>query len=431
MGKTMILAFAAALAWGPVAQAQEVSAEISFTRVHLVNGNFIDGQLVWNGPAEVVLRLKYGEMTIRRDRIARDPVGKYRVELVKMRSLSEKAKTVEPPAPGPKGPKGPPEGGSGAEAGAEVTEASLELTQKIEQILQRVRQTPADQKYHVAKEIAKLGEEAALYLVSGMDRLEDDLLVHALPVVGEMKSDRLAPLLIKALDSRRPAVRTQAITLLSSLGDTGAVSALIPLLDDPAPTIRGPAIDALVRLNATQAFNPIAYLCSDLDSSVRSRAISGLFTLAQKNRMEHEIVPALTRALDRTQGEARSEVLMAFGRTGKPDGIRNVLPFLSDEDPKVRSAAAVAAGNMGGAEAGEAIVRQLGLEQEKWPWIYLVTAASKLKLASAMDVLIEGLSHTDNEMRLTALQGLRTISGQAIGIDRGAWKAWWAQNKPK
>src|SRR6185436_5678046 len=55
---------------------------LRFHRVHLTNGNFIDGQLVKETAASVLLRLRSGEMTIRRDMIDR-------VEFVKMRDRNQ------------------------------------------------------------------------------------------------------------------------------------------------------------------------------------------------------------------------------------------------------------------------------------------------------------------------------------------------------
>src|SRR5262245_25732182 len=54
------------------------ATELRFHRVHLINGNFIDGQLIKDSPQQVLLQIKAGEMAIRRDLIDR-------VEFVKMR----------------------------------------------------------------------------------------------------------------------------------------------------------------------------------------------------------------------------------------------------------------------------------------------------------------------------------------------------------
>src|SRR5258706_9153339 len=60
------------------------TGDLRFTRVHLRNGNFVDGQLIKDTEHEVMLRLRVGEMGIRRDQIDR-------VELIKMKSLNAAA----------------------------------------------------------------------------------------------------------------------------------------------------------------------------------------------------------------------------------------------------------------------------------------------------------------------------------------------------
>src|SRR5436190_24328669 len=64
--------------------AQDTDGDLRFYRVHLRNGNVIDGELVKETANEVLLRLKVGEMTIRRDQIEK-------VEFVKMKSQDTKA----------------------------------------------------------------------------------------------------------------------------------------------------------------------------------------------------------------------------------------------------------------------------------------------------------------------------------------------------
>src|SRR5687768_13971412 len=72
----------------------EGSAESRFHRVHLRNGNFIDGDLVRQNTREIVLKLKSGEMGVRRDQIVR-------IEMIKMRGLQDKPEEVAQPKPAP------------------------------------------------------------------------------------------------------------------------------------------------------------------------------------------------------------------------------------------------------------------------------------------------------------------------------------------
>jgi HEAT repeat protein len=403
--------------------------EITFTRVHLLNGNFIDGQLVKNTPNEVILKLKYGEMAIRRDLIARDSTGKYRVELIRLRSITDKPKTVDKPGSGDVKPSVTPAPAVNNSGTPEPYAPPPEVRQKIDAIFQDVRKAGTEQKYTASQQLIPLGREAAMFLASGMDTFDDEILTHTVPVLGEMKERAVVPVLLQQLHSKRPLVRTQAVFVLGALGDPEAIPGLIAALTDAAPTVKAPAIDALVQLNARQAFPKIAQLCGDPDPTVRSRAIAGLFSLAQKNEMQREVAAVLSDVLDRTKGEARAEILMAFGRTGKKEGAQSVVPHLSDDDAKVRAAAAVALGNMGATEAGDAIVNRLGVEQDKWPWIYMVGAAVKLKVTRAAEPLIRALTSTDNEMRLTALQALRSLSGENHGFDKAAWQAWWDRQR--
>ncbi|HEX7901407.1 MAG TPA: hypothetical protein VF950_26850, partial [Planctomycetota bacterium] len=73
-------------------QTSEVWTEIRFHRVHLRNGNFVDGTLVANEQESVTLRVKTGDIEITRDLIDK-------VEYVKMRSYKEKPADVPPPTP--------------------------------------------------------------------------------------------------------------------------------------------------------------------------------------------------------------------------------------------------------------------------------------------------------------------------------------------
>ena len=66
--------------------------DVRFYRVHLRNGNFLDGHLVRQDASKVVLRMSVGEMIVRRDQIER-------IEFIKLRSLGEPARVVPKPAP--------------------------------------------------------------------------------------------------------------------------------------------------------------------------------------------------------------------------------------------------------------------------------------------------------------------------------------------
>src|SRR5689334_13486442 len=75
-------------------------SEIRFHRIHLRNGNFIDGKVTADKPNEVILLMAAGEMAIRRDQIDR-------VEVVKMKSYNDKAIILDTPKPKKDDPSAP------------------------------------------------------------------------------------------------------------------------------------------------------------------------------------------------------------------------------------------------------------------------------------------------------------------------------------
>src|SRR5579863_3100343 len=127
------LAFVVLLAAVGAAAAQQQEpnwVDVRFYRVHLHNGNVVDGQLVKQTDKEVVLLIQGGEIHFRNDVIER-------LELVKMRSLTEKpllVPSVQSPSdtlrPGVN--PGSPRISKGA---VEVFDASPETRQKIDPCL--------------------------------------------------------------------------------------------------------------------------------------------------------------------------------------------------------------------------------------------------------------------------------------------------------
>src|SRR3954468_16355441 len=129
-----------AVAAAPAAAQDYTWVENRFHRVHLVNGNFIDGQVTSVDKDEVVLRLPVGEMAIRKSTVDR-------IELEKMRSLLEKPK-LDPPlnkkAAGVAKAAGAPRAKA---AGAfPPAPASEELIANVASILGRLKIAQPDQK---------------------------------------------------------------------------------------------------------------------------------------------------------------------------------------------------------------------------------------------------------------------------------------------
>jgi HEAT repeat protein len=442
-----VITFLAALALANAPAAQERNwVEVRFHRVHLKNGNFVDGDLLRQTDREVILRLKPGEMSIRTDMVAR-------VEFIKIRSLNEKP-PVEPPPKPPAAeerrdpfqkptitsPEKPPDvlPSPGVERPPDVPRtvetyaADPETKRKVDEILAGARRANPNHKYQVLEGVVAVGGDAAPYLASLLETMDDELQGLATMMLTQMKDPRALPILTKLLGSKSAAVRTNALTVIGAVGGPENARDLHPLLRDEDRNVRDAAVTSIEQLGSPDSFDPIAQLLLDPDPSVRKSVVSALTALSQKHERQDQLVNALTDAVGRGRGETVVEALGALGVTGKKDVWTFVAPYLSDDSPLVRAAAATAIANLGASEAGELIVQRLYAEEDRWVRLQLASAAQRLRLQKAIDPLIDIMAGTDdNDFRSSIARVLQGITGQNFGNDPQAWSSWWPTAKPK
>lgn len=409
----MLLAMATSLA----AQQADIQ-ETRFDRVHLRNGNFLDGQIVKSGAKEVVLKLKVGEMTLRRDLIER-------IEQVTMKTVAPDRKPP-PPTPPPTTTTPPV---STPETKPLPTDTNVQ--KRVAEIFDKLRKADTDARYEIVAEFLTLGEEGALFLATQLPNFDAATMPYAAAALGRMKEAKTLPILSGHLRHAKPGVRGLSAAALASFGTTAPVGDLLSLLEDKEAFVRAAAVGAMQQLTPREAFQPVARMCSDADADIRRKAVEALFEISKKHELEQDLVATLGSVLDRTQGVPRADLLAAIGRTGKKEAWNTAIPYLRDDLPEVRSAAAVCLGSLGAPEAGDAILSALQGEREKWPRVHLAVTAEKLKVIPAVGVLIPWLNDEDNDVKTTALASLRTLTAQNFGTDVKAWQAYWDSVKPK
>ena len=155
----------ALLAQGKTADGPTLT-EHRFHRVHLRNGNFIDGELVRQSAKEIVLRLKSGEMGVRRDQIVR-------VELIKMKGIEEKPEEVAKPKPPPvpiestTSPAPAPSAPKKARPPAEgAYKASAELKARVDPLLDQLGAAAPDDVAPLARTLVEMEGDAHAYLAA-------------------------------------------------------------------------------------------------------------------------------------------------------------------------------------------------------------------------------------------------------------------------
>ncbi len=424
----LLHAFAPALA---AQDGQTEWVETRFHRVHLRNGNFIDGLLVKETDKSITLRLKAGDISLRSDLIDR-------VEIMKIRSINEKPPKVPPkavggrPDPTPLPPFPPParpeEGRRPPQDGALdpwiSSGFSKETVDRVNEIFDRFKKDLSETKFQILQEISSLGAEAAVFLATNLGALAEEPLGQIGAILARMKVAETRAPAAKALTHRNPQVRVQAVALLGELGSSASEKDLLPMLKDSDLMVRGQTLEALVKFGSRDALDPITKLCSDPDSAVRSKALAGLQRLLKALDQEREVLPRLSQALEDSKGAARVDVAAAIGKLGNPEAWGFLAPLLNDADPLIRQAAAAGLMTLQAPGSSEAILSRLPVETDKWTRVYLANAAQRTQTRKSVEIFITWMDDPDTDVRAAGHQALRNMTGQSIDQNRQKWEDW-------
>ncbi|HEX7897872.1 MAG TPA: HEAT repeat domain-containing protein [Planctomycetota bacterium] len=412
--------------------------EVRFHRVHLRNGNFVDGTLVRQTKDELVLRIKGGEVGVRADLVER-------VEYVKIRGVKEKPDEVAlAPKPKPAVDAPDPFAAAPAQPPADVIptprvsdkpldnlyEAKGDLREKVDPLLRDLDAADVEQKATIVPRLVEVGGEAAPYLASLLEKLDPEALYHVAGALATLKEPRAVPVLIRLLESGKPAVRARAAAILGATGDVAAAPRVLPLLKDERPEVRMAALEALRALSEPGLLPHLPLLCGDAHRDLRKAAIALYLELSRKLGADAGIVAGLSRALEHGDEAASADLLGAIASAGTSEVAPLLAPYLLVDRPDVRVAAAAALAAVGGEEAARAIVLRIPSEKEKKVRLELARAAQKLAAVRAGGPLIEWIGHADIEIHTAALRALSALAGESYGADRARWVEWWVKAKP-
>lgn len=384
---------------------QDGFTETRFHRVHLRNGNFVDGDLLRNEPDMVTLRIGKGELEISRDLVDR-------VEYVKMRSYLEKPVPVAEPSV-PKTAAGAPP----LPAAKPVVDSPAR--RRADELLKAARQAPDERRQEIVRELAALGGEALLGLLDSLDDAGVRLAGRALR---ETRASQLRAPLLDFLRSPNAVVRAEAVSTLATLGHE------TDLLGDPHPTVRAAALWSAELFKSRASFERAAALCADPSPEVRRQAVRTAFLVAREHELGEALAQALAAAL---RGEAvdaaRIEILEAVGRLQNAGIWPAVADELKRDAADVRVAAARCLGELRAPDAAPSMIEALLAETAGPVKTALAEAAGRLKSPELIDALISRLSDPDPKVVRATADALVRISGQNHGVDAARWSAWWSK----
>lgn len=307
-----------------------------------------------------------------------------------------------------------------ADLGGEAVQRAL--VARLEEAAGRGRDSEA-----ATRLLARLASpELAPLMISLLDpaRADEGVRAAAALALGRPASPEAASALMKVLhEDPEEDVRRAAAEALGRSRDAHAGPALTAALDDRSPSVVAAAALALGRLGHTAAVPAITNLFSRFppdeedrgtarrgEVSVRDSAATALGLLGDPCA-----VPALLAASAAEQDPSAQAVLLrALGRIGGEAAREALVPALASRMPEIRTAAAVALGEMGGLAAAALLEQALPRLTGREPRVSAVLALGFAGEATAVPTLSRLLAaDPDHEVRAAAARALRLLGEPA------------------
>ncbi|HET9909239.1 MAG TPA: HEAT repeat domain-containing protein [Anaerolineales bacterium] len=289
---------------------------------------------------------------------------------------------------------------------------------------------------HAAQELIRLGSDAVPALVESLATQDLNLLSLYQQILARIPS--ASPSLLKVLGTAHPVIRGRAAEVISLSKDRTAVPALLEALQGEYFTVRSRAALALGKIGDRKALPPLLHALKDPEDEVRIAACLALGFFKDPSTFD-EITNVL---LDDPQIEVRQSAAKALGNTEHPaalpflmealhdsywwyereyaavdllqaiekmgkTAIDPLIDALQDKEGTVRKFAAALLGKLGEPRA----IEPLGMALYDLHHDVGSAAAESLARfgASAVEVLIEALSHPEMWIRIHAVSALGKI----------------------
>jgi HEAT repeat protein len=367
---------------------------IRFHRVHLRNGNVIDGTLLSLTDDMATLRLPSGEMSIKRGMIEK-------IEFIKMRSLLERApivdkkkeekKTDDQPA-APTTPKRDNQAPLPTPGGVPAN-----LRDQADAIIETWK-TGKSSDRTLAKDFLNLGSDVVPYLSLLLEERPKDVpcaaIAAALKEMGDARAIRGLSVAVKQGEGNED--RRQALLALIRIGTPETDQAILGAMEDPSSTVWKEAKDYLIEKNRKGSFD--------------------------------DLVDVLTRAMARSDNKVA--YAMTLGGLGDPNARKELLYMLGSGDDAGKRAAMQGLSVRPVAEDGAEVSRYLNVRDEMLKREACLFVG-KVKYAGAVPELIQILGDEDAGASQNAYWALKEITGEKLAADRVLWQAWYEASNLK
>ena len=292
-----------------------------------------------------------------------------------------------------------------------------------------------------AQDLIRMGGDAVPFLVEALQTRDPSLLPLVQQILAHIPS--ATPALIKALTSAHPLVRGRVAEIFAISQDRSAVPALLAVLEGEYFTVRSRAALALGKIGDARAIQPLLPALKDQEDEVRIAACLALGLFKDPSTFDDitnvllddpkiEVRQAAASALGNTRHPAAlpylmealhdsywwyereyaaTDLLSAIEKMGTA-AVEPLIKALQDKEGTVRKFAAILLGRLSDPRAIEPLSMALyDMHHE----VGKVSAEALTHFGtSAIDVLVEALSHPEMWIRIHAIEALSKIKDARV-----------------
>jgi HEAT repeat protein len=196
---------------------------------------------------------------------------------------------------------------------------------------------------------------------------------------------------------------------------------------DTTPDMQRSIVIALGDTKDPRAGPALVELLASKDARLRRDAARSLGDSGYR-----DAVPALEK-LAGTAAEpedVRLHAAVAAARMESVEALKVLAELAKSQQAETRSRAIFALGKHGGVKQAPVIAQAL-TDADRDVREDAVAALRHIEKKDAWGPLVQATADSDYKVRAAAMDALREITGEKIGNDSAAWKAWWAEQKDK
>ena len=401
MDKKLIIAAALVLAGAGwlQAQSQEVAAYTwtTFHRVHLRNGNYLEGGLAGRTETSVTLRQPWGEIIVRNDQIDR-------IELVKIKSYKDpeiliKKRAVAKPSESKEAITKP----TPATPVADKTDTTVEsgvvpstippaVVLSVDQAINVWKTAAGNERTDLTQMLTVLGEDAAPYYEFLLEkRTQSTPLMPVTMAFLAVAEDKFIDFSERMMMAPNMEVREAAITGLSKAGSPRRIPVVMKAMEDTSPSVWRIATETL--LEASKQDDHGRALVDLIAARVQNSPNATAFAIALSRiggTQAHQVLWDMVNSPDET---IRLSGLHGIGLLLDPEDGARMLNLLRDSSMMVRKSSCL---NLG-----------------------------KMKYRPATATLVGLLRDDDPGFSKNVRWSLTEITGQLVSDKNEAWTEWW------